>query len=92
MPGLSLHGCRVLRALERQAPHEYAPTCYRADGSVIMTAEDWREQERSYFEEFVTPEVAVEIERRLAELAQWEDDQTLPWLPARDRPHFEEME
>lgn len=90
--GLSTYGVQVLRELEHQAPHDYAPTCYREDGSVIMTGDDWREQERTYFEEFVPSEVAAEIERRLKELENWEYEQTMPWLPARKRPAFEEME
>jgi len=89
MAGLSRFGEEMLRRLQWQQPHEFAPTCYDEEGRVIDINEELRGQEQSYWEAFVEPEVALEIERRLSDLEEYEK---LECWQQRPRPKFEEME
>lgn len=78
----------MLEILVGQLPWEYAPTVYRQDGSTIPHEDDVRDLERSYFEAFVSREAAIEVERRLKLLDEYEELEE--W--GAEKPEFEEME
>ena len=88
MLGLSTYGLKILALLVAQLPWEYAPTVYRQDGSTIPHEDDVRDLERSYFEAFVCRDTALEIEKRLRELEEFEELQE--W--GAQRPEFREMD
>ena len=53
-----------LARLVKLSKHEYAPTQYDKDGKLLDDCLD-KENEKSYFECFLEPKVAREVENRL---------------------------
>ena len=88
MLGLSTYGLKILALLASQKPWEYAPSVYRQDGSIIPHEDDVRDLERSYFEAFVCRDTALEIERRLRELEEFQEHEV--W--GAKRPEFKEKD
>lgn len=67
---LSRLGVRVLRALQKQTPQEFAPTCYDARGRLVVSDEDLKIHERKLYEGLVEPAVAKRIERTIKEMEE----------------------